>query len=242
MNMLGYIGYGYPGLGMLFFMLPGVLLGLYAQMKLSSAYNHYSNVTPTSGLSGEEAAREILDSAGLHNVPVEMVPGHLTDHYDPTRRALFLSEENYYGRSLSAVGVAAHESGHALQHQAAYFPLHFRMALVPVTNIASQAAYFFTFLGVFLGIFKMLVAGIIIYSILALFQVVTLPVEFDASSRAKKQLQKLGLIRGEDEARGVSKVLSAAAMTYVAGMITSLLQLLYFVLQFMSLRNRERES
>ena len=242
MNMLGYIGFGYPNLGMLFFMLPGVLLGLYAQMKLSSAYNHYANVPPTSGLSGEEAAREILDSAGLSNVPIEMVPGHLTDHYDPTRRALFLSEENYSGRNLSAVGVAAHEAGHALQHQAAYFPLHLRMALVPITNIASQAGYFLSLAGLFLGFFKMILAGIVIFSITALFQIVTLPVEFDASSRAKKQLQKLGLIRGDEEARGISKVLSAAAMTYVAGMITSVLQLLYFVLQFVSMRDRERNS
>src|SRR3954465_8153235 len=123
------------------FFLPGMLLGLYAQFKLTAAYNKYIQVPTQSGLSGAEAAREVLDSAGLTEVPIGEVPGHLTDHYDPTKRALFLSSENFHGRSVAAVGVAAHEAGHALQHKAAYFPLHLRMTLVPITNIASQAVY-----------------------------------------------------------------------------------------------------
>ena len=242
MSMFGYIGgYGYDPLWLLF-MVPGILLGMYAQFKLSGTYGHYSQVGTTTGLSGAEAAREILDSAGLSSVPVEMVPGHLTDHYDPMKKALFLSEENYSTQSIAAVGVAAHEAGHALQHQAAYFPLHLRMALVPVTNIATQATFFLAIAGYFLGMFKFILAGVIIYAVLFLFQLVTLPVEFDASSRAKKQLEKLGLIRGQEEARGVSKVLSAAAMTYVAAMITALFQLLYFVLRLTSMRSSERES
>jgi len=243
MNMFGYIGgYGFYDPMWFLFLLPGMLLGLYAQFKLSGAYGHYSQVGTSTGLSGAEAARKILDSAGLTSIPVEMVPGRLTDHYDPMKKALFLSEENYTGSSLAAVGVAAHESGHALQHQAAYFPPHLRMMLVPVTNIATQATFFLAFGAYFLHMFNLLLAAVVIYAIMFLFQVVTLPVEFDASSRAKKQLEKLGLIRGPEEARGVSKVLSAAAMTYVAAMITALFQLLYFVLRLSSMRNSGRES
>ena len=119
--------------------IPGLILGIYAQIKLSANYNKYLAVGTESGLSGAEAARVILDRAGLHDVPVEEVGGHLTDHYDPTKRALFLSSENFHGNSIAAVGVAAHESGHALQHKAAYAPLHLRMALVPITQIASVA-------------------------------------------------------------------------------------------------------
>ncbi len=224
---------------MMLLMLPGLLLGMYAQFKLSGTYNRFINVPASRGISGAEAAREILDDAGLTAMPVEMVQGHLTDHYDPMRKALFLSEENYYGRSLAAVGVAAHEAGHALQHRAAYFPLHLRMAMVPITNIATQGAVILSLVGFFMGMMKFVMAGVIIYGIIALFQLITLPVEFDASSRAKKQLQKLGLIRGEAEAAGVSKVLSAAAMTYVAAMVTALLQFLYF---FLRMRSAERES
>jgi Zn-dependent membrane protease YugP len=220
-------------------MIPGFLLGLYAQMKLTGTYNHYVQVPTSTGLSGAEAAREVLDSAGLTSMPIEMVAGHLTDHYDPMKKALFLSEENYYGKSLAAVGVAAHEAGHALQHKAAYFPLHLRMAMVPVTNIATQASYFLFFFGIFMGLAKFFFAGIIIYGIVTAFQLVTLPVEFDASSRARKQLEKLGLIQGPEEARGVSKVLSAAAMTYVAAMVTSVLTLLYYILRFSQARERE---
>jgi hypothetical protein len=241
--MFGYIGgFGFGDPLIYLFLLPGFLLGIYAQFKLSGTYNHYTQVAPTSGLSGAEAAREILDSAGLNSMPIEMVEGHLTDHYDPMKKALFLSEENYYGRSLSAVGVAAHEAGHALQHKAAYFPLHLRMAMVPVTNIATQASMFLFFFGMFLGLAKFFLAGIIIYAIVTAFQLVTLPVEFDASNRAKKQLERLELVRGEEEARGVRKVLSAAAMTYVAAMVTSLMTLLYYVLRFSQMGSRERES
>jgi uncharacterized protein len=236
MSMLGFMMFDPL---MMLFMVPGLLLGMYAQFKLSGTYGKYINVPATSGISGAEAAREILDSVGLTGMPVEMVHGHLTDHYDPMRKALFLSEANYYGRSLAAVGVAAHEAGHALQHRAAYLPLHMRMAMVPITSIATQAAVLISMFGFFMGMMKFVMAGVIIYGILAVFQIITLPVEFDASSRAKKQLQKLGLIRGEEETRGVSKVLSAAAMTYVAAMITAVLQFLYF---FLRMRSAERES
>jgi len=209
--------------------LPGILLGLYAQMKLTSAYGRYSQVPVHSGLTGAEAAREILDQAGLQDMAINEVQGHLTDHYDPTKKALFLSSENYHGRTLAAVGVAAHEAGHALQHKAAYAPLNIRMALVPITGIASNAALWISVAGMFFGIAKLAWAGVIVFGIIFLFQLVTLPVEFDASRRAKDQLLNLGLVDGQERA-GVSKVLSAAAMTYVAGMVASLFTLLHFIM------------
>jgi len=211
-------------------MIPGLILGIYAQIKLSSTYNKYTNVGTASGLTGAQAAREILDQADLHDVPVEEVGGHLTDHYDPTKKALFLSSENFHGNSIAAVGVAAHESGHALQHKAAYAPLHLRMALVPITQFASVAWQGIIIAGFVFGMFyKLLGIAIAIFTITTFFQLVTLPVEFDASRRAKQQLVRLGLVHGE-ESVGVSKVLSAAAMTYVAAMVSSVLTLLQFVL------------
>src|SRR5688572_2008280 len=167
----------------LLFAIPGLLIGLYAQIRLSSTYRRYSQVAPRSGVSGAEAAREILDRAGMPEMPVHEVPGHLTDHYDPTKRALFLSGENYHGHSLAAVGVAAHEAGHALQHQAAYAPMKLRMALVPITQIASQAWIWIFMLGMFFQWAGFMTAAIIIFSVITLFQLVTLPVEFDASRR-----------------------------------------------------------
>ena len=210
--------------------IPGLLLGIYAQIKLTSTYGKYVRIPTSRRLTGAEAAREILNSAGLYNVPVGEVPGHLTDHYDPTKKALFLSSENFHGDSIAAVGVAAHESGHALQHQAAYAPLHLRMALVPVTQFASVAWQGILLVGIFMGAFyKLLPIAILIFTVIALFQAITLPVEFDASRRAKQQLVRMGLVQG-NEAVGVSKVLNAAALTYVAGMVTAVLQLLQFVL------------
>jgi len=206
--------------------IPGLLLGIYAQIKLSSAYGRWSRVEIRNGMSGAEAARTILDQAGLQNVPVEPIGGHLSDHYDPARRALFLSEENFEGRTVAAVGVAAHETGHALQHQAAYAPLQLRMSLVPITQFASMAWMGIFFLGMILPMFhKFLWVAVAIFAILTFFQIVTLPVEFDASKRAKAQLLRLGLVHA-DEAEGVNSVLNAAAMTYVAAMVTALLQLL----------------
>src|SRR5438105_2600894 len=210
--------------------IPGLILGFYAQIKLTSTYSKYSQIGTESGLTGAQAAREILDQADLQNVPVEEVGGHLTDHYDPTKRALFLSSENYHGNSIAAVGVAAHETGHALQHKAAYAPLHLRMALVPITQFASVAWQGIFIAGLLFGMFyKLLGIAIAVFTIIAFFQLVTLPVEFDASRRAKQQLVRMGLVRGP-EAVGVSKVLNAAAMTYVAAMVSAALQLLHFIL------------
>ncbi len=210
--------------------IPGLILGLYAQFKLMGAYSRYSRIGSETGLTGAAAARTILDENGLQAVPVYETPGHLTDHYDPMKKALFLSSENFRGASLAAVGVAAHETGHALQHQAAYAPLQWRMMMVPVTQFASYAWSGILILGLILGNFtKFLGIAIAIFTIIALFQLITLPVEFDASRRAKAQLVRLGLI-SSNEQRGVSKVLSAAAMTYVAALVTAVLQLLQFVL------------
>src|SRR5438093_11881053 len=132
--------------------IPGLLLGIYAQLKLSSTFSRYSEVPADSGLTGAEAAREILDEAGLHNMPVEEVPGHLTDHYDPLKKALFLSSGNFHGNSIAAIGVAAHEAGHALQHKAAYAPMTIRQTLVPVAQFATNAAMWITFIGYFAGL------------------------------------------------------------------------------------------
>jgi uncharacterized protein len=211
------------------FALPGLILGLYAQFKLTGTYNKYIEVPTRSGLSGAEAAREILDSAGLRDVPVEEVGGRLTDHYDPAKRALFLSSDNYRGRTVAAVGVAAHESGHALQHQAAYAPLNLRMALVPITGFASQAVAWIFLLGWFMSFAKLVWPAIIAFGVLTVFQVVTLPVEYDASHRAKVQLARLGLVGGE-EGEAVNRVLNAAALTYVAALVETVFTLLHFLL------------
>lgn len=210
------------------FMLPALLLGLWAQIKLSSAYNKFSRIGLASGLTGAEAAREILDRAGLQNVAVEMVAGHLTDHYDPSTRTLRLSEGNFHSRSIAAVGVAAHEAGHALQHQAAYAPLGLRMALVPVTRFASVTWVILLLAGVVLASVKLIWVGIGLFSLTTLFQLITLPVEFDASKRAKQKLLELGIVTG-GESEGVSKVLSAAALTYVAALVSSVMTLLYYL-------------
>jgi len=215
-----------------FLMIPGVILGIYAQIKLSAAYDKYMRVPVQSGMSGAEAAREILDRAGLNNVPVEEIGGHLTDHYDPTKRALFLSAENFQGRSIAAVGVAAHETGHALQHQAAYAPLNLRMMMVPATQFANYAWIGLVILGFILGgafFAKFIWAAVGIFTIITLFQLITLPVEFDASRRAKEQLFRLGLVHS-DESAAVSKVLNAAALTYVAALVSSVFMLLRLVL------------
>ena len=214
---------------LLFVFLPGLLIGLWAQAKLMSAFGKYSRVPVASGLSGAEAARHILDQAGLHDMPVVEVPGQLSDHYDPTKRALFLSSDNFHGRSIAAVGVAAHESGHALQHLHQDTMFNLRMALVPVTQFASHAWMGVVLLGFFLHLIPhYLLIAVAIFAVLTLFQLVTLPVEYDASARAKEQLFRLGLVR-EDERVGVSKVLDAAALTYVAALVSSMLQLLYYI-------------
>jgi len=215
----------------LYLALPGLLIGIWAQIKLSSAYRKYSQVPVESGMTGAEAAREILDRAGLNQVPVGEIPGRLSDHYDPTKRALFLSSDIFHGQTVAAVGVAAHESGHALQHQAAYGLFKVRMAIVPATQFSSRASFIILFLGLVLQLpffLKLLWLAIALFAVTTLFQLVTLPVEYDASRRAKEQLFRLGLVH-EQERAGVSKVLDAAALTYVAALVNSMLTLLYYI-------------
>lgn len=214
--------------------IPGLLLGLYAQFKLKWAYNKYLQEPIQSGLSGAEAAREILDRSGLNHISIEPTPGTLTDHFDPIRKTLFLSEENYEGRSIAAVGVAAHEAGHALQQKAAYPLFSFRMWLAPATQFASYAYAGIFFLGLFMGghmFARVLGIAIGLFAVITLFQIITLPVEYDASRRAKQQLTALGLVQ-PSEAPAVSQMLHAAALTYVAAMLTAILQLLRLIMLF----------
>jgi len=212
----------------LLFIIPGALLGMWAQFKLMHAYGKYSQVPVDSGMTGAEAAREILDRAGLRNMPVQEIPGRLSDHYDPTERVLSLSSDNFQGTSIAAVGVAAHEAGHALQHQVGYGLFKVRSAIAPVTQFASSTWGLIFLAGILLHLAMLVNVAIALFTAITLFQLVTLPVELDASRRAKEQLFRLGLVH-EHEREGVSKVLSAAALTYVAGLVMAMLQLLYLL-------------
>jgi Zn-dependent membrane protease YugP len=206
------------------------VFALYAQTRVSSAYNKNAQIPSRGRITGREAAEAVMARAGITDVSIEETGGHLTDHYDPMHRRLVLSSENYRGTSLAALGVAAHEAGHAIQHKVGYSMLKTRMALVPVTQITSQILPFIMIGGFFFGGLGgvMLDIGIICYAVLTLFHLVTLPVEFDASRRARVELAGLGII-GRDEEPGVTETLNAAALTYVAAFLTSLLHLLYLL-------------
>ena len=201
---------------------------IYAQIRVSSAYNKNLGVPSRGGITGREAAEAVMARAGINDVEIEETGGHLTDHYDPLQKKLVLSSENYRGTSLAAVGVAAHEAGHALQHREGYKMLEFRMALVPTTRIAAGVLPFLILASWFLtrGLTGMMLdIAIVVFAILTLFQLVTLPVEYDASRRAKVQLVSLGIL-DSDEMTGVNEVLDAAALTYLAAFMTALVQLL----------------
>jgi uncharacterized protein len=208
---------------------PAMLLGLWAQFRVRSTYAAAQR--EPAPLSGAAAARHILDSAGLNNVDIEEVPGELTDHYDPTARVLRLSSSNYRSRSLAAVGIAAHEAGHAIQHAHAYAPLTIRNAAVPVANFGSSGGLLLALIGFFLGAPLLFWGGIALFSGVVFFQLVNLPVEFDASNRAKEQLVMLGIVPAQ-QMGAVNSVLNAAAWTYVAGTLQSVLTLLYYVSLF----------
>lgn len=217
----------------LFLIIVPLLVGLWAQMKVKGTYAKYVRVPSRGRITGFEAAQAVMSSAGITDVEIVQCQGTLTDHYDPNNKRLALSEENYRGTSLAALGVAAHEAGHAIQHKQAYAPLNLRMALVPITGFASQLLPIYIMGSLFLmgprsGMFLML--GIFIYLVLTVFQLVTLPVEFDASKRAKAQLVNLGIVE-VDELEGVNKTLDAAAYTYVAAFVSSLGWLLYLLAQ-----------
>jgi Zn-dependent membrane protease YugP len=219
---------------LLLVILPGMVLSGIAGWMVNSAFRKYSAVGLRSGMSGGEAARMILDRSGLQNVGIEPSHGRLSDHYDPRKRILALSHDVLHGRSLAAVGVAAHEAGHALQHAKNYFPLHLRSAIVPAVNLLSPIGMYVMFFGLLMsrlvfGKYIVLI-GALLFGTALIFQLVTLPVEFDASSRAKRELVQHGIV-GEDEMRGVHSVLNAAALTYVAAAVTTLLTLVYYLLR-----------
>lgn len=228
---MGYgYGYGFYGFDPTYILLViGMLLSLAASAKLKSTFAQYRRVRSASGLTGEQAARRILMAAGITDVAVRSIPGSLTDHYDPRTRTVNLSQDSYGQTSLAAVGVAAHECGHAIQHATNYAPLDFRSALVPVANFGSNLSWPIFIIGLFAGLQPLTTAGIVLFSLAVLFQLVTLPVEINASSRALKMLQSTGIL-GSDETKGARKVLTAAAMTYVAALAASILQLLRLVI------------
>lgn len=213
----------------------GVVISLYAQFKVKKSFEHYSNIQSMSGMTGSQVAKLILDRRGIYDVDVQPVAGVLTDHYDPSSKTVRLSEEVYGSSSISAVSVAAHEVGHAIQHNEQYAFLNFRSLLAPVAGFTSKFVYVLIFAGFAFEIMKLVDLGIVFFSIALLFQIVTLPVEFNASSRALYNLQDYGLIAG-DEIKLSKKVLSAAALTYVAATAVSALNLIRFII----LRNSRR--
>jgi Zn-dependent membrane protease YugP len=219
------------------FMIPPLVLGLAVQSWLKRTFAKYSNVELSSGLPGAQVARQILDSNGLSEVPVEIAPGGaLSDHYDPRKKALFLSEPVYTPPSVAAAAVAAHETGHALQDSRGYVPLKIRSAMYPAVAFASTAWIWLLIIGAILGALNLVALALILYAVAVAFHIVTLPVEFNASRRAAVQLRELGLV-GANEGEGVEKVLRAAAFTYVAGALAALSLLLYYALIFFGNRS-----
>ena len=211
-----------------FFLLPALILAGWAQIKVQTTYSKYSRVRAQSGLTGAQAAREILDDQGLHDVGIQEIPGSLTDHFDPRTRVLSLSSDVYNSRSVAALGIAAHEAGHAVQHAKGYAPVALRTALVPAVSLGSNLAWILFALGIFLQMAAMVYVAIACFSLAVLFALVTLPVEFNASRRALAMLKESGVMYNYEMPQAKA-VLDAAAMTYVAGALMAILQLLYFL-------------
>jgi uncharacterized protein len=230
----------------LLFVLPAFLLSLWASFRTKSAFGKYSRVRPATGLTGAQAAQKMLDGAGIHDVKIVPHQGMLTDHYNPVTKTLALSQEVYGVSSIAAVGVACHEAGHAVQHAKHYWPLGFRSLLVPTANIGSTVGYIVMSLGLMLmymshgrsGV-NVILIGAALFSAVLLFQIVTLPVEFDASARAKRLSVDLGIVLPQ-EREGISAVLNAAALTYVAAAISTLMTLLYYLFRAGLLGGRSR--
>jgi len=202
---------------------------LLVQLYVSSAYKKWSKVQASSRMTGAQAAQHLINREGLYNVTIESVRGKMTDHYDPRQKVLRLSEGVYGSSSVASLAIAAHELGHAMQDQEDYFPLRLRAALVPAVNIGSYLGWILIIIGLFLRMTGIAWLGVVIFALGAIFALATLPVELNASARAKKMLVESGLIVGSEEMRGVNNVLNAAALTYVAALITAVLQLLYWV-------------
>lgn len=210
------------------FMLPAFILMMAVQLYVSSAYRKWSQVPARSRVSGAQAASRLIQIGGLSGVRVEGIPGNLTDHYDPRTKVLRLSQRVYQEGSVASLAIAAHELGHALQDSEGYFPLRIRAALVPAVNIGSILGWIFILIGLLFNYTNLAWLGVVVFSLGAVFALATLPVELNASARAKRLLFDSGLISGEDEQRGVNNVLNAAALTYVAALVTAVMQVLYF--------------
>ena len=226
--------YGFGGSSWLFYIGIPLIIGIWAQIRVSSAFRKWGEVRASSNITGAECAREILQAAQIPDVDVVETNDFLGDHYDPTSKKLCLSSNVYHTPSVAALGIAAHETGHAIQHAKAYAPLKARMAIVPVTMVASQMLPFVIIGGLFFHLTGLITLGIYCYLILLVFQLITLPVEFDASRRAKIILQQMGIVQPGRELAGVNKVLNAAALTYIAAFIAALGNLLWL----MSIRDR----
>ena len=214
----------------LILMVPGLVISLWASWKTKSAFKKYSRVPSGRGLTGEQAARQLLNHAGIGDVKIVRTSGMLSDHYNPVNKTLALSENVYGSSSVAAIGVACHEAGHAIQHASRYGPLWLRSTLVPTANIGSSIGYLVMFAGLLLASQGIVLLGALLFSVVLLFQIVTLPVEFDASSRAKRLAVEQGIVTAQ-ERRGIERVLNAAALTYVAAAVSTLLTLLYFLLR-----------
>ena len=210
------------------FILPGLALSIWASARVKSTFNKYSKVRSLRGFTGAEAAQELLRGAGITDVRIVRSHGVLSDHYNPITKTLALSEPVYNSDSIAAVGVATHEAGHAIQHARQYAPLWVRSALVPTANIGSSLGYFVMLIGLFMASTNMVLIGAVLFSAVLLFQIVTLPVEFNASKRAKALVVEHGIVTLQ-ERQGIDKVLNAAALTYVAAAVSTLLTLLYFL-------------
>lgn len=219
----------------LLFIIPPILLMLYAQSRVKNTFGKYSEVMNQRGLSGAEAARRILDLNGLQDVPIEQVEGELTDHYDPRSRTLRLSTPVYGSRSVAALGIAAHEAGHAIQHAQGYVPLQVRSLLVPAASLGSNLGWIMILGGVVLQFTAIAWLGILFFAAGTVFALITLPVEFNASSRAMAMLTTNGMIVGQEEKDQNQEVLNAAALTYIAGFLAALMQLLYWIMLVMGI-------
>ncbi len=210
------------------YMLPAFAVVMFAQYYVKSTYRRWSKVVTLSRMTGAQAAQRLINTGRLYDVNVEAVSGKMTDHYDPRQKVLRLSQGVYQTASVASVAIAAHELGHAIQDNEGYYPLKIRSALIPVVNIGSTMGWIFIIIGLFMQWSELAWLGVIVFSAGALFSLATLPIELNASARAKELLVQSGIIVGKEEQKGVNKVLNAAAFTYVAAMLTSIMQLLYF--------------
>ncbi|MHB8778684.1 MAG: zinc metallopeptidase [Anaerolineales bacterium] len=213
----------------LMYMIPAFILMAFSSWYVKAAYNKWSRVQAGSRLTGVQAAQRLISTSGLYGVQIQTVAGQMTDHYDPRNKTLFLSSGVANGTSVASLAIAAHELGHAMQDGEDYFPLRFRAALVPIVNIGSNLGWILIMIGLFLRFTELAWLGVMIFGGGAVFALATLPVEFNASARAKELLAQTGIIQTDEEKRGINNVLNAAALTYVAGLVTAVLQLLYYV-------------